>query len=702
MASTRGKSRQRPAARTPRLLDAWRPASPHKAAGAEPITAPHHAARAKTPNALPSHPAHGPIQALAAPPRVPRQDAGGGSATTSNAAPVAPDLPLAQRRYHALLCRAVAAVQVTSRALLWLARPLRAPRAIAHERGTAPPVGWLAGVGLFIELCLFGLIVVTPLGGTTQSVSPLARAWAWLFAPARLFFPGWNLRIGTTPDQGRPAWPAIVFAVLLVLATAALLVALLRCVWQHGASRRHLLLALGVAVALGATLVVLPTLPSDDVFSYIIYGRIAALHHANPLVAVPASFPDDPFRTFVYWRNVRSVYGPIWLMASSGITILAEALGGNLSIYVLLFKLLGLASHLANMLLIWGILGVIAPRRRLLGTLLYGWNPLCLLEFCASGHNDALMLTFLLAGVYLLVRRWEIPALLAFGLSIATKYVPLALLPFYLYYVARQAMPHLAAASSERWGARVRSLWAGRRLLLIGARAAGWRLAVVLGVVAVATLPYWAGPGTLKAVLYSPPAERLDNSLLEAFANPLEGLAQAVFGMTPTGAVVLVNSIVKVVSLSGFVALWLLQFRRAKSLPGALEAWAWALMWYVLAASGWFWPWYVAWVVAVVALLPWTELSVTTVLLAGGVLALYAFRPLAASPLYGWRAFFEFGPAVVYLTWVTLARRRVTTGEGIAWPPLALPFVRRPAPAIAPAAQSTSRVAEPEGAASGV
>ncbi|HEY7833109.1 MAG TPA: hypothetical protein VIG30_06035 [Ktedonobacterales bacterium] len=569
-----------------------------------------------------------------------------------------------------------AASRSVSRATFWAARPLRAS-ARAEQRGAAPALGWLARMALLIEICLFGLIVIAPLGNTTQSISPLARAWAWIFAPARLIFPGLNLRIGTLPDQSQPVWPgeviATVFAALLILACAALAVVLLRCLWQHGSRRRHLALALVAAAVLGGTLILLPTLPSNDIYSYIIYGRIAALHHANPLVAVPADFPSDPFRTFVYWRSVRSIYGPVWLMVSSGITGLAEALGGSLATYVLLFKLLGLACHLLNMLLIWGILSVIAPRRRLVGTLLYGWNPLALLEFCSSAHNDALMLTFLLAGVLLLVRRWEVPALVAIGLSIATKYVPLALLPFYLFYVVRQAMfaegDRLCVASRAAGALDAdaldadarRSIWADRRLVLAGARAAGWRLGVVLGVVVVATLPYWAGPGTLQSVLYSPPAERLDNSLLQFIAWPLQAILQTPFGVFPSVAAVVVDTTLKIAALLGFVALWLYEFRRAKSLPGALDAWGWTLLWYVLVASGWFWPWYVTWVLAVVALLPWSKLSVTALLLSGGVLVLYAFAPLsgltAYAPVYQWRALLEFGPAAAYLLWVTLARR---------------------------------------------
>jgi hypothetical protein len=553
--------------------------------------------------------------------------------------------------------RGQSAAVFRDRAAMWLTHAWRAPRIPADGSAKAPSIRWLARVALVIALCLLGLVVIAPLGGTAQSVSPIARAWPWLLAPARLFFPGASLHVGIQPEHNASPWPGFVFAALLVTAALAAGAAVVRCLWEQGSDRRHLAIALIGAALFALPLVLLPSMPSDDVFSYVIYGRIAALHHANPLVATPADFPQDPLLSFVYWRNVRSVYGPVWLLVSDGLTRLSLALGGGLATAVLLFKLLGVASHLANMTLIWLILGRLAPSRRLLGTLFYGWCPLCLLEFGASGHNDALMLTLLLVAVLCLVRRWEVPGLIALGLSIAIKYVPLALLPFYLFAVMWQVMER---HSSGRRGGTDQTTW--RRptsaALRAGLLAAGWRLALVLAVVGAATLPYWAGPGTLQAVLYSPPAERLDNSWLEAISWPLRWVAQSVFGLSASSGQAIVETLLKGGALLAFAALWLREFRRARGLQGTLEAWAWVLLWYVLVASGWFWPWYVTWIVVVVALLPWSELSVATLLLAGGVLVLYAFRPLRASPVYGYRSLLAFGPAVGYLVYVALERRR--------------------------------------------
>ncbi len=569
---------------------------------------------------------------------------------------------------------------------------------IAERAGGRRLMRRLVWAALAIEGFLLALGIVAPLGGVTLSISPLAKAWPWLLAPSRAIF-GDALVNGSTP--GARGWPELALvAVLLVGASCAAG----QAVWlAHRSSpsgatnttsetgptappeaiaarRRWLWLALGSALIMGSTLVVLPALPSDDVFSYILYGRISVIHHANPLVATPANFPSDPFLSLVFWRDTRSVYGPVWLLISSGIALLAQALGGSLVVYVALFKLLGLLAHLANAALIWLILGRIAPRRQLVGVLFYAWNPLCLVEFCASGHNDAVMLTLLLLGVYFLARRWEAAALVAIGLSIATKYVPLALFPMYLLAVALPLWARLRAQGAGRW----EMLWR------IGLGLA-WRIGVVALTMIMTALPYWAGSQTLSALLYSPPAQQLDNSLLEAISWPLRWLAQGL-GLSRAQAATVVETALKLGALVAFAALWLWSFRyvvigariqrirrmrkakgkqsaaagqaretretvNARWLTGIALAWGWALLWYELVASGWFWPWYVTWAVALAALAPWGRLSIATLLLAGGALTLYAFLPLQSSPVYGYRAFLAFGSVWVYLIWNVWRRR---------------------------------------------
>jgi hypothetical protein len=438
----------------------------------------------------------------------------------------------------------------------------------------------LLGIAALVEFFLLALLAVAPLGGISESVSPLAQEWPWLLSPARLIF-GNNLVDGSIPPQ-RGGLELILFVTLLVGVSCQAAVVIPVCRRLPSSRRAYLVLALGAAALFGLTMMLLPTLPSDDIFSYILYGRIGAVHHANPFIVTPSLFPSDPFLHLVFWQGTRSVYGPAWLLLSDGLTRIAEALGGTLPGYVLAYKVAGLSAHLANTMLIWCIVGRLAPRRQLLATLLYAWNPLCLLEFCASAHNDAIMLTFLLLGIYCLLSGWDVLAMVSFGLSISVKYVLLALLPLYFVLVIRQTL--------ERGGT-----WPQAALRV------GWRTLVVGGTVSLSLLPYWSGPKTLGAILYSPPAEQLDNSLLEAVSWPLRSMIQELGASAGTASTVATTGL-KALGLLLFVAIWLLQLTRVRSMETLLYSWLWVILSYLLLASGWYWPWYATWAVALAAL----------------------------------------------------------------------------------------------------
>ncbi len=514
-------------------------------------------------------------------------------------------------------------------------------------------------------------------------------ALVWLqFKPSPLFA---GLRRWPVPAQlqgtgplpaasGLPTpagWHLALLVALLLAACAAYAWALVRARALGAVPDRARWLVLGAAALMGLTLLCLPALPSDDVFSYILYGRISVIYHANPLIAVPAQFPHDPFLRYVFWQNTRAVYGPGWLLASNALTLLAQALGGSAAIYVLLYKLLALGCHLVSAALIWDILTRIAPERRLVGTLLYAWNPLPLWEFAASAHNDALMLALFLGGVALLVRASPstggrgrtVAGLALWGAAVATKYILVILVPLWLWQVLVQGIEH---ESHERFTKVTKRsyftvLRANIALYLpdgwpqrLGA--AVWRGGVVLGSAVALALPFWHGPATLGSLLNSPPAQSLDNSPMEALSWPLRALAQALLHLRPTPARLLVDNALKVLGAASFVVVWGWQvLRRAQH--DLLGAWAWVLLAYVLLASGWFWPWYVTWPLIIVALRPLDRLTVTVLLLAGGVLTLYGFLPLTAAPIYGYRAVVAFGPALGYLAWTWWQDRRGDMGH---------------------------------------
>lgn len=72
-------------------------------------------------------------------------------------------------------------------------------------------------------------------------------------------------------------------------------------------------------IALVVVVLVVPPRGSRDVYSYISYGRMVAVHHVSPYEHGPADFPADPATAKVSknWQEAPSVYGPVFTGVSA-------------------------------------------------------------------------------------------------------------------------------------------------------------------------------------------------------------------------------------------------------------------------------------------------------------------------------------------------------------------------------------------------
>src|SRR5205814_1309749 len=120
-----------------------------------------------------------------------------------------------------------------------------------------------------------------------------------------------------------------------------------------------------------------------DVFDYVGAARIWLVHQQNPFVHVMIEHSDDLFVAFMGWPKESAAYGGLWLWLSAPAAWLPGVLAP-----VFYFKVLALVAFGADLLLIRAIAQRIMPKRRLAAAVLFGWNPLVLLETTANGHND--------------------------------------------------------------------------------------------------------------------------------------------------------------------------------------------------------------------------------------------------------------------------------------------------------------------------
>ena len=189
-------------------------------------------------------------------------------------------------------------------------------------------------------------------------------------------------------------------------------------------------LALAIQLApLGA-----PLLLSTDAWTYWGYGRIAAVHDANPYEDEPSQFADDAAFPYIgtHWHDATSVYGPAFTLASEPIALAAgESEDAAAWIYKTLAALgvcvaAGLAARLSShAAFAWAFVG---------------WNPLLALHFGGGGHNDAWMAALVLVALTLAAAGHRQLAAAGWVVAIAVKWVPLALLPLRLVEARRRGV----------------------------------------------------------------------------------------------------------------------------------------------------------------------------------------------------------------------------------------------------------------------
>jgi hypothetical protein len=378
---------------------------------------------------------------------------------------------------------------------------------------------------------------------------------------------------------------ALAFAVpallLLALYGAALLVA-------GRVGGRWAVVALGAPVLFAVTL--LPMFPggTQDIFHNIADGRLFWRYGENPTLVPPAAHPEDPFYPHLFgYTDLPSAYGPLWYLLAGPITALA---GDGLLTNVLAQKAVMAAFFVATVVLVWWTARAVWSERpgvAATATVAAGWCPLLLWELPGNGHNDAVMVFFATAALAAAVRerwRWVFPLL---ALSVLVKFTTLLLGPVLLVWSLRREV--------------------SRRALAFGLAMAGL-------LVIAAYVPFWAGTDTL-AVLRRPgmtfilsPATLLHGVLAGRLAEP----ASAHLVYLTTGALF---------ALLYLVALW-----RARNGPvGLLEAGFDALFGYLLLASWWFWPWYLAWLAPPAAWLAGTRRLWVFVLMSGAALLTYLY-----------------------------------------------------------------------------
>ena len=369
---------------------------------------------------------------------------------------------------------------------------------------------WLAGVA---AMALVGSAPGSPL----QPPLPAGDAVAGpLAALMRAAFGG---RIASDDPA---AVVASVLAIALVVVGFGLVA---RVAWRGELSLRatFLLAAIGCVVVLA-----MPLLYSRDVYSYALYGRIAAFHHANPYVVTPAEVSTDPFFPLVgsQWRSTTSVYGPVFTMLS---VVLTRVFEGPAAV-VAAFRALAVLSVLGAAALIARTCLRVRPGIAAFAVAAFALNPAVLFQTAGSGHNDAFVALSVAAAMAFVASRRELAATVALVLGTLIKSTcGVALVLWIVVVMARRR-------GADRW--RALALHLGTAIVVTILTA--WPFLrggdPTLGQTQLADHEGWLAPARVVRVLF----ERIGDAVSASAGDLASDAARIVFAAVLIGALVVI------------------------------------------------------------------------------------------------------------------------------------------------------------------
>jgi hypothetical protein len=337
---------------------------------------------------------------------------------------------------------------------------------------------------------------------------------------------------------------------------------------------------LGAIGAVHVAFLLSPPLPLTDIFNYLNYARMGALHGLNPYVHVPLLAAHDPAYRFTTWHHLKSPYGPLFTLATYPLAKLP------LPTAYWIFKAAVTAASLGCLALVWKCASLLGRPPRA-AVAFVGLNPLFVVYGLGGQHNDVFMMLLVLTAVYLILRLREVAGGAALAAAVAVKASAGVLLP----------------------------------VVLIGARRRGRAVAGALagGAVAAALMLVAFGPHL--------PNDGAQSKLVVplGLANLL-GLALGFGGVTPG-----FRTALELVLVAGVAAACVVAWRAERSeadrgRAGWLAAAAAACLVLVLTLT-WVMPWYVFWVLPFAALVRGPAFRVATVVV--GISLLLTWLPLS-------------------------------------------------------------------------
>ncbi|WP_382310301.1 polyprenol phosphomannose-dependent alpha 1,6 mannosyltransferase MptB [Herbiconiux sp. UC225_62] len=231
---------------------------------------------------------------------------------------------------------------------------------------------------------------------------------------------------------------------------------------------------------------------SRDMFAYVGQGRLMAAG-LNPYSTGMADLPGwfglgvDPL-----WADTQTPYGPVFVWLEKLVVMSTDALPPEVAIFA--FRFLAVAGLAMLAFYAWRI-----ARLRGLNQAGVLWivaaSPLVIMNFVVAGHNDSLMLGFIVAGVYYAMKDRPILGTVFVALAIGVKPIALIALPI---------IGLIWAGSNAGWPAIIRRWSAVAAVGVGGVVLLGWGIGVGVGWIGALATPVtissWYAPANILGI----------------------------------------------------------------------------------------------------------------------------------------------------------------------------------------------------------
>ncbi|HEV8192704.1 MAG TPA: glycosyltransferase family 39 protein, partial [Ktedonobacterales bacterium] len=446
-------------------------------------------------------------------------------------------------------------------------------------------------------------------------------------------------------DMGRITqhsfWAAMAFVLAILVLFACQFFALIAAGRVHqtreGASRRDTLVrwsVLAFPIVFILVMIWMQPVTTTDLYGYVARGYLFAHLHQNPMILKASILPGG-----LSVDRPEAPYGPAWILIAGAVSLLGDE---NLLFNMLAFKVIAAVCALLAIWLIDILARQLFPERRLRILVLFAWSPLLIFEAIGNGHNDVVMMVCVLAAFCLMLRGNAQSAFALLVLGALIKYVSAVFVPLWLVYELQQrarkkesltvrsqdvALPGVSPMNGVRSRLRGQVRAAAQSLDVLDRHRAFWLLfnATVIGIAMVVSCyaPFWAGLHTFSGLGTQLRPLYYNGSIVAFITAPLKVLVQP-DQWEP------LDKTVRLVFYALFTAYTILQVRRlwmlglAANMRDVITAATKIIFAALILITFWFQPWYVVWLLPLVALSNETFVRRQGIILSLGALLTYA------------------------------------------------------------------------------